>query len=420
MTMLLLILFVVGYACIIAEQKIGIDKAAIALLTGVLCWIVSVLSSPDPGEVSHQLQEQMSSVSGIVFFLLGAMTIVELIDLYDGFQQIIALIRTTNKRTFLLIITLLAFFLSAILDNLTTTIVMGSIIRKLLPEKTDRLWSLGMVVVAANAGGCWSPIGDVTTTMLWIGNQLTPVPIILKLFVPSLVATLVPMFWIMLHMKGSFRPLQQEQAQGFNTREQRIILYSGLGLLLSVPVVKVLTHLPPFMGMLMAVGIVWVISETLHKRRNDDTGQSASIFSALERIDMPSLLFFTGILLAVGSLESAGLLQQAAVKLSQVFSNDRILLMGIGLLSAVFDNVPLVAAVQGMYDLQHYPTDSFFWVMLAFCSGTGGSILIIGSAAGVAAMGIEDITFSWYLRHISLPALAGFFAGALTCVLLSS
>lgn len=420
MTILLLIVFSIGYCCIIAEQGIRIDKAATALLTGVLCWVVYVFSSPETGPVIHQLNEHMSSISGIIFFLVGAMTIVELIDLYDGFQRIIDLVSTTNKRKLMLIIAVLTFFLSALLDNLTTTIVMGSVIRKILTEKNDRLLSLGLIVIAANAGGAWSPIGDVTTTMLWIGNQLSPVPIITKLFLPSLLATLIPLLWIMKRMKGDFIPVVNASKSMVKSGEQMIMLLAGLGLLIAVPVFKIMTHLPPFMGMLLAVGIVWVISETLHNKHEDQTGKPASIFAALERIDMPSLLFFTGILLAVSALQSSGLLQHAAMYLSGISSNDHLLLMGIGLLSSVFDNVPLVAAVQGMYDLQQYAPDSFFWVFLAYCSGTGGSILIIGSAAGVAAMGIEHISFSWYLKNMSLPALVGFIAGALLCILISS
>ncbi|GBL35628.1 Na(+)/H(+) antiporter NhaD [Filimonas sp.] len=348
------------------------------------------------------------------------MTIVELIDLYDGFQLIIDKIRTTNKRKLLIIVTILSFFLSAVLDNLTTAIVMASLVRKILSEKEDRLIFIGMIVIAANAGGSWSPIGDVTTTMLWIGNQITPLGIVKSIFIPSLVATLIPLMMLIFRLKGAFIPLVRESESGTRRSDQSIILYTGLILLLFVPLFKMLTHLPPFMGMMLAVGILWLLSETLQKRQTEESNPNNSIFTALERIDMPSILFFMGILLAVSALQSFGLLETAAVFLSNKLHNDTLLVSGIGLLSAVFDNVPLVAAVQGMFQLSQYATDHFFWRFLAFCSGTGGSILIIGSAAGVAVMGIEQIDFFWYLRKISPAALLGYLAGALTCVLLSS
>jgi Na+/H+ antiporter NhaD/arsenite permease-like protein len=348
------------------------------------------------------------------------MTIVELIDLYDGFQVIIDKVSTTNKRTLLLIITILTFFLSAILDNLTTAIVMASMVKKILPEKQDRLLTIGMVVITANAGGAWSPIGDVTTTMLWIGNQITPAGIIGSIFIPSIIATLIPFLVIMTRLKGTFTPILLPKSDNFNKTDQSIILYSGLALLLFVPVFKMATHLPPFMGMMLAVGILWMISETLHKRHVDRASQPSTIFAALERIDMPSILFFMGILLAVSALEAFGILRSTATWLSGAIGNDSILLTGIGLLSAVFDNVPLVAAIQGMYSMDMYPTDHFFWRFLAYCSGTGGSILIIGSAAGVAAMGIEKISFFWYFKYISLLALLGYLAGAGASILLDA
>ena len=418
MTMILLVLFFIGYAGIVLEHSIRLDKAATALMTGVGCWLICILSYADKELVNHQLYEHVAEIAGILFFLIGAMTIVELIDLYDGFNIIIDKIKTTNKRKLLVIIGLLAFFLSAILDNLTTAIVMASLSKKIFSEKQDRLIAIGLVVIAANAGGAWSPIGDVTTTMLWIGNQISPQGIIKLILVPSLIAFLVPLGMLLFKVKGNSLPTENNRASKYSLTEQTIILYSGLGLLIFVPIFKMLTHLPPFMGMMLAVGILWLISETLHKRRQENANQSSSIFSALERIDMPSILFFMGILLAVGALQFAGVLQSGANLLSQHIQNESVLVTGIGLLSAVFDNVPLVAAVQGMYDLQQYPTDHFFWRFLAYCSGTGGSIFIIGSAAGVAAMGIEKITFFWYFKNISLVALIGYLLGALVCVML--
>ncbi len=418
MTWFLLVVFFLGYLFVIAEQTIRLDKAATALMTGVFCWLVYILSATNTDSVNHQLYEHVAEIAGILFFLIGAMTIVELIDLYDGFQIIIDRIKTTHKRKLLIIITLLSFLLSAVLDNLTTAIVMTALVRKILSDKEDRYISIGMIIIAANAGGAWSPIGDVTTTMLWIGNQITPLAIVKSVFIPALVATLVPLLILICRMKGHFIPMEALVQTKVNKTEQMIVFFSGLGLLNFVPVFKLLTHLPPFMGMMLAVGILWLISELLHKRKPDEEQQSSSIFSALERIDMPSILFFMGILLAVGALQSSGMLHTFAEWLSQELHNDVLLVSGIGILSAVFDNVPLVAAVQGMFTLNQFATDHFFWHLLAFCSGTGGSILIIGSAAGVAAMGIEKITFFWYLRNVSLAALVGYLAGLLTCVLI--
>lgn len=418
MTWIMLAVFFLGYLFIVGEQKIRLDKAATALITGVLCWVTYILSASNIDLVNQQLFEHVSEIAGILFFLLGAMTIVELIDLYDGFQVIIDKINTTHKRTLLVIVTLLSFVLSSVLDNLTTAIVMTALIRKILSEKEDRYISIGMIIIAANAGGAWSPIGDVTTTMLWIGNQISPLSIIKSIFAPALVATLVPLTMLLFKMKGHFIPLTATRQSNTNSVDQIIVLCSGLGLLIFVPIFKLLTHLPPFMGMMLAVGILWMISEIMHKKKNENEEQASSIFSALERIDMPSILFFMGILLAVAALQSSGLLQGAAHWLSFKLHNDVLLVSGIGILSAVFDNVPLVAAVQGMFDLNTYPTDHFFWRLLAFCSGTGGSILIIGSAAGVAAMGIEKISFFWYLRNISFAAFVGYLAGLLTSILL--
>ncbi len=419
MTWLLIAVFFVGYVFIVLEHKIRLDKAATALMTGVLCWVVYAMQTADKEVVNQQLYEHIADISGILFFLIGAMTIVELIDLYDGFQLIIDKIRTTNKRKLLLIVTILSFLLSSVLDNLTTAIVMTSLVRKILSEKEDRLISIGMIVIASNAGGAWSPIGDVTTTMLWIGNQISPAGIIRSVFIPSLIATLIPLLIMISRLKGEFVPMAKETGNSVRRSDQSVILGSGLVLLLFVPVFKIVTHLPPFMGMMLAVGILWFISERLQRRQSDEGGQSNSIFTALERIDMPSILFFLGILLAVSALQTYGVLALTATYLSHTLHNDTLLISGIGILSAVFDNMPLVAGVQGMFTLDKYPTDHFFWRFLAFCSGTGGSLLIIGSAAGVAAMGIEKITFFWYLRHISLAALLGYLAGALACVLLS-
>ncbi len=417
MTWVILSIFFIGYLFIIIEHGIKLDKAATALITGVLCWVAYTFVEKNPETVNHQLYEQISEIAGILFFLIGAMTIVELIDLYDGFQIIIDKIKTTNKRTLLIIISILSFLLSALLDNLTTSIVMTSLVTKILSDKQDRMITIGMIIIAANTGGAWSPIGDVTTTMLWIGNQITTQSIIRTVTIPSVVATVIPLLFLIFKLKGSFVPIQIVKNNLVTDFERNAIFFSGIGLLIFVPIFKLFTHLPPFMGMMLAVGILWLISEVLHRKKGKATIQN-SIFSALERIDMPSILFFFGILLAVGSLQASGMLLSAADFLSTTVKNDIAVISSIGLLSAIFDNVPLVAAVQGMYDLNQYPSGDFFWNFLAFCSGTGGSILIIGSAAGVAAMGIENISFFWYLRNISLAALLGYIAGAATCVLL--
>lgn len=418
MTWIILTIFILGYIFIVAEHSIKLDKAATALITGVLCWVTYTLNSSDHEHVNHQLYEQVGEVAGILFFLIGAMTIVELIDLYDGFQIIIDKIKTHKKRTLLFIITILSFFLSAILDNLTTAIVMTSLTTKILSDKRDRLLTIGMIVIAANTGGAWSPIGDVTTTMLWIGNQITTFGIIKAIFIPSIVATIIPFIFLMFKLKGDFTPIVLKKNTQINDKERSIIFYAGISLLIFVPIFKTITHLPPFMGMMLAVGILWMITEILHHKNRQTDQKQNSIFAALESIDMPSILFFMGILLAVGALQASGMLQQMAGVLSEKVNNDVVIVTVIGLLSSIFDNVPLVAAIQGMYDLNQYPTGHFFWNYLAFCSGTGGSILIIGSAAGVAAMGIESISFFWYVKNISIAAILGYIAGAITAVLI--
>ncbi len=417
MVWIIVSLFFIGYFFIIIEKGIKLDKAATALITGVLCWVVYSFLEKNPNAINHQLLELLSEIAGILFFLIGAMTIVELIDLYDGFQIIVDRIKTNSKRKLLIIITILSFCISSILDNLTTAIVMTSLISKLLADKQDRMIMIGMIIIASNAGGAWSPIGDVTTTMLWIGNQITTESLLTTISIPSIVATVVPLLFLIFKLKGNYIPILMIKNKNVNDIERNTIFFSGLGLLVFVPIFKLYTHLPPFMGMMLAVGILWLVSEILHRKKGKANEQN-SIFSALERIDMPSILFFFGILLAVGSLQASGILTSSAHFLSSTIKNDLAIVFNLGLFSAIFDNVPLVAAVQGMYHLDQYPSGDFFWNFLAFCSGTGGSIFIIGSAAGVAAMGIEQISFFWYVRNISLAALLGYIAGAATCLLL--
>ncbi len=415
-TTLIIIVFCFGYLFIAAEQIVKINKAAVAIVTGVLCWTIYTLGGGiGVDQVNMELFSHLASISEILFFLLSAMTIVELIDAHDGFDIITSVIRTRSKVRLLWIIGLLSFFLSAILDNLTTTIVMVSLLRKLIEDRDTRFYYIGVVVIAANAGGAWTPIGDVTTTMLWIGHQITAWNIMKELFLPSLVSLLVPLVLISFRMKGELMLMQpsNDSRPKISIAERNIIFYLGLTSLICVPLFKTYTHLPPVMGILLALGILWIITEKIHRRKPEEKKDVYSVVRALQRIDVTSVLFFMGILLAIGALESVGLLHQLATLMNEKVGNLSLIIMATGLASAIVDNVPLVAATMHMYDLQNYPTDNFVWEFLAYCAGTGGSILIIGSAAGVAAMGMEQISFGWYLRKIAIYALAGFFAGAM-------
>ncbi len=420
MIAVVILIFVFGYVLIAFEHAIKINKSAIALLTGVLCWSVYILLSPGKELINAQLEEHLGSVSGILFFLLGAMTIVELIDSHDGFNIITSRIRQTDKRVLLWIVGFITFFLSAVLDNLTTTIVVVSLLRKLIDNQKDRLLFTGIVVIAANAGGAWTPIGDVTTTMLWIGGQITTANIMLKLFLPSFTCLVLPLIFLSFKLNGDIeRPLiTEENHHGtLSTKHQSIIFFSGISTLILVPVFKTITHLPPYMGILAGLGILWVITEIIHGKKEDTVRHSYSVVHALRKIDTSSILFFFGILISIAALESTSILAELAKWMASTISNINVIVFSLGLLSAVVDNVPLVAAAQGMYDLSQYPTDHYFWEFLAYCAGTGGSLLIIGSAAGVAAMGMEKINFFWYLKKISLLALLGYIAGASVYIL---
>lgn len=420
MTGLIITIFILGYVAIAVEHSIKINKAATALVTGVLCWTVYILFSPDKHIVTEELTHHLGELSGILFFLLGAMTIVELIDAHDGFNIITTRINQTDKRKLLWTVAFITFFLSAILDNLTTTIVIISLLRKLIRDDKDRLFFAGIVVIAANAGGAWSPIGDVTTTMLWIGGQITTVNIIVKLILPSLMCLIAPLVFLSFILKDNIeRPVIDTNAsnQTISQKHQLIVFVSGVLILILVPVFKTVTHLPPYMGILIGLGILWIITEIIHGKKDEENKHILSVVHALRKIDTPSILFFLGILVSIAALQSTGILSELAQWMTATLHNDNIIVISIGLLSAVVDNVPLVAAAQGMYDLSHYPTDHYFWEFLAYCAGTGGSALIIGSAAGVAAMGMEKISFFWYLRKITLLALLGYFAGAITYIL---
>jgi Na+/H+ antiporter NhaD/arsenite permease-like protein len=418
---ILIIVFTAGYLAIAFEHLIRVNKAASALLTAVICWILLISGVTDRDQVVHELMEHLSEIAGILFFLLGAMTIVELIDAHDGFEVILSRIGTGSNRKLLLTVSLFTFFLSAMLDNLTTAIVMVSLVRKLVASRDDRLIFAGMVVIAANAGGAWSPIGDVTTTMLWIGGQISPAGIIRNTFIPSALCLLPPLFGLGAGLKGnSFRPARKsEEVESRSTHfERTAVFFIGLSCLLIVPVFKAITHLPPFMGMLFGLSVMWILTEFIHYRKDEIDKDRYSVNYALRKIDTPSILFFLGILLAVAALGSSGVLLSLAHILTEYLKNDSLIVISMGLLSSIVDNVPLVAAAQGMYPLGQYQTDHYFWLFLAYATGTGGSILVIGSAAGVAIMGMMKIDFFSYLRKISFWAFLGYMAGALCFILL--
>lgn len=431
-------IFIIGYVCIVFEHPLKINKAAIALLIGAGTWGILAISDLNPldylngdgawqdyirelslTEPSSKLKEasllhHLADIASILFFLMGAMTIVELIDLHDGFHVITSKIKTTDKRVLLWLVCGITFFLSAILDNLTTSIVMASLLRKLIEGKYARMIYAGMVIIAANAGGAFSPIGDVTTTMLWIGGQITSMNIITGLFIPSVVAILVPLLLITFRLRGNFSK-PAEQTEFITTKTERMaVLIAGVSALIFVPIFKTVTHLPPFMGMFFGLGVLWIITEVLHKSKDIEEKSRYSAIKALSKIDTSSVLFFFGILAGIACLETIGQLHLLAGLLDTYIGNEDLIAITIGLLSAIVDNVPLVAASMGMYDIAAtgtMATDGKFWELIAFCAGTGGSTLIIGSAAGVAVMGIEKIDFIWYLKKIGGLALAGYLAG---------
>ena len=409
-----IVLFVVGYLAIALEHPIKINKTASALLTGVLCWTVYAIFSNDVTLVGTQLNHHLSQISQILFFLLGAMTIVELVDAYQGFSLVTDRISTKNPVKLLWLICWVTFFLSSILDNLTTAIVMVSLIRKLIPARDMRMFFAGMIIIAANAGGAWTPIGDVTTTMLWIGGQISTVNIMKTLFIPSVVCMLVPLLYLTFTLKGTLgdSPAPENMNNGHEkVRGGSIMLFLGVSALIFVPVFKTITHLPPYLGMLLGLGVLWVVSEMINPHADEALRKPYTAAGALQRIDTSSVLFFLGILLAVAALESMEILHHFAVWLDQTVGSQSLIVTLIGLLSAIIDNVPLVAASMGMYSLETYPMDHFIWEYLAYCAGTGGSILIIGSAAGVAVMGMEKIDFIWYMKRISVIAMLGYFSG---------
>ena len=450
MDIFILVVFVLGYAFIALEHNVHIDKAASALVTGTVCWALFVLGWHEaPAHLAeefhlfaadhigqghgglsqffeHRLLHHMEEISSILFFLMGAMTIVELIDAHEGFRVITDRIQTRNKVKMLWIVCVLTFFFSALLDNLTTSIVMVSLLRKLIDDRQTRWLFAGMVVIAANAGGAWSPIGDVTTTMLWIGGQLTTTTIVGNLILPSIACLLVPLALLSFRLKGDIERPQAETEEEWDPTtpfERNLVFAAGVGGLLFVPVFKTVTHLPPFMGMMLSLGVLWMMTERLHRTKNLEEKSHLTVIGVLRKIDSASVLFFLGILLAVAASQEAGHLILAADWLRTSLNDVYLIDLAIGLLSAIVDNVPLVAASMGMYDIvpieaatdawtAMFVQDGIFWQFLAYCAGTGGSALIIGSAAGVAVMGLERIDFVWYLKKISLLAILGYFAGA--------
>ncbi len=407
--LLIILVFTIGYIAIIFESPLRINKTASALIMAVLTWTVLFLVKGHTVAVDIvSLGHHLNDVSQIIFFLMGAMTLVEVVDSHKGFKVITDLIHTGSKKKMLWIISFITFFLSAILDNLTTTIVMVSLLRKLIPEKNDRMILGSMVVIAANAGGAWTPIGDVTTTMLWINGNITSLNVMKALFIPSFFSLIIALLLLGWGLKGSYPKVVQRAHEEEVEPGARLIFFCGIGALIFVPIFKALTGLPPFMGILIGLGVVWLITDLIHAPHQREHLRVPYI---LTRIDTSGILFFLGILLCISALDAAGILQKLAQFLDTYVHNLTVIATLIGLISAVVDNVPLVAAGMGMYDLQTYPPDSYLWQMLAYCAGTGGSILIVGSAAGVALMGMEKIDFVWYFKKISFTALASYLGG---------
>lgn len=421
MIAIIISIFIIGYLAIAFEHTIKINKTAPALLSGVLCWTVYILFSQDHELVAEQLMENLGEFSGILFFLMGAMTIVEIIDSHDGFYIITQQITQSNKRKLLWIISGMTFFLSPILDNLTTAIVMVSLLMKIITEPKDRLYFVAMIIIAANSGGAWSPIGDVTTTMLWLGGQITAGNIIKVLILPSIVSLIVPLLLISPRLKGEAQSptdITPKAIPVLKQSQQLIILFSGILVLVLVPVFKTVTHLPPYMGILLGLAIMWIITESIGGSKEENERWHLSPAYALRKIDTPSILFFLGILLSIAVLERTGILTTLAGYMDDHIGNQRVIVIIMGLLSSIVDNVPLMAAAQGMYPMTTYPVDHPLWEFLAYCTGTGGSILIIGSAAGVAVMGMAKVDFFWYVKNVSWIALVGYLSGAAVFILM--
>lgn len=443
LTIAIIIVFVLGYACIALESVTKVNKAAVALLMFVACWtlfmfdptisheVAEVLSN---GTVSHEgianfissiIERHLGSTSTTLFFLMGAMTIVEVVDQNGGFDWVKGVMNTRSKRKLLWRIAFLTFVLSAVLDNLTTSIVMVMILRKLVADKNDRIIYASLVIIAANSGGAFSPIGDVTTIMLWNKGLITAAGVISEILLPSLVSMVLPAFILQYHLKGELVPVKdngegEENESDFSEAQRKVVFWVGVGGLLFVPIFKSITHLPPFVGILLVLGTLWTVTEVfyrnLHRAKNRE-GLQKRVTRLLSRVDMSTILFFLGILMAVACLETIGVLPQLGEGLNVAFNGDHFLVTGvIGVLSSIVDNVPLVAGCMGMYPVAEagdFAVDGIFWQLLAYCAGVGGSMLIIGSAAGVVVMGLEKITFVWYMKKITWIAFVGYIAGIL-------
>ena len=449
----IVIVFIIGYLCIALEHPLKVDKTATALVLGMILWLLYALGADSivpvvsgehfskfvsehpslAGEPLHKqaieyilnvdIIEQLGEITQTLFFLIGAMTIVELIDVHGGFRIITDRITTRNKRSLLWIICLTTFFMSAVLDNLTTSIVMIMLLRKLISDQKERWIYAGAVVIAANSGGAWSPIGDVTTIMLWVKGNVTAASLITYVLVPSLVSMILPISIISLQLKGNLAHTEViETKESFVTsRERSTIFFLGVGGLIFVPIFKSITHLPPFVGILLVLGILWIYMEMFYNRKHLERAQEHRLPQVISRIDLSSILFFLGILMAVAVLQTSGILRGLSSWLDETLHNIFLIDLIIGILSSVVDNVPMVAGAIGMYPVAevgatgyaaNFVVDGFFWELLSYTAGVGGSILIIGSAAGVIAMGLEKINFGWYLKKFSWLALLGYLAGA--------
>ena len=428
LTIAIVIVFVFGYLCIALESVTKINKAAIALLMCVFCWTLLMLSPATfyPGveapEVVHKVAEviehHLGDAGGTLFFLMGAMTIVEIVDTNGGFNFVRDAIKTRSKRKLMWRMAFMTFFLSAILDNLTTSIVMIMVLRKLVQNREDRLIYAAMVVIAANSGGAFSPIGDVTTIMLWIKGVITTQGVLSEIFIPSLVSMLVPAFILQYSLKGKFdksQNLPPAEVSQFTQRQRNIIFWLGVGGLIFVPIFKTLTHLPPFMGILLVLGLLWTTTEIFHHNTEEGDTMAKRVSDLLSRIDLSTIMFFLGILMAVAVLQEIGVLTALGESLDKMSGGNHYLVTGIiGVLSSIVDNVPLVAGCMGMYpvaEIGDMAVDGIFWQLLAYCAGVGGSMLIIGSAAGVVVMGLEKITFGWYMKRITWIVFVGYLAG---------
>ena len=441
----LVVVFVIGYLLIALEHPIKIDKSATALLLGMVMWVLFILGADalpfvvekaaEHGYAGHlsdfvnaEILHHMGEIATTLFFLIGAMTIVELVDVHGGFSIITDRITSRSKKKLLWILCFVTFFLSAILDNLTTAIVMVMLLRKLVSEPKERWLYASMIIIAANAGGAWSPIGDITTIMLWVKGNISTGAVMMYVLLPSLAALIVPLIFVTGRLKGQLGSIEAEvegERNHVSAKERNMLFYMGVGGLIFVPIFKTITHLPPFIGMLFSLSILWIVTEMIYNGKALDAQRQYRLPRILQRIDTPTILFFLGILMAVAVLQSTGILGDMANLLAEKVGNVNVINIVLGFLSSIVDNVPLVAAAQGMYEILpveqaqslsawdlNFVQDGAFWLLLTYCAGVGGSMLIIGSAAGVVVMGLEKINFGWYLKNISLVAMLGYLAGA--------